>query len=139
MNGHNAFYPLIEGVAGKFGLQVDRNEAGMPVVAVDDVRPEAQRRQYAQNGFAEETEFLDIVVVIGVRVTAAEILFIIDEIVDDAVADKLFHADVTVTAVEKRLEIADRSHFIPVFLGNDGVRGDHDADFKLITVKDLRE
>ena len=47
------------------GFQVNRNEAGGPVVQVDDVRDEAQRQAAFQDGLAEENEALGVVRVVS--------------------------------------------------------------------------
>ena len=56
-------------------LQVQREEAGLPVIAVDDVRAPADCFQPCQDGAAEERESLGVVVVvraIAVQVVATE-------------------------------------------------------------------
>ena len=134
MHGHDGLDPLIKGIAGKFSLQIDRDETGVPVIAVDDIRPEAERRQYAQDGLAEKAEFFDVIVIISIRIAAAEIFFVVDEVINDAVPDEFLDTDVPVAPVEKRLEIADRLHFAAVLFGDNRVGRDHHADFELFAV-----
>ena len=86
-------YPLIlevvdraerfqRGAPGRLAVmraQQHRNHAGMPVVAVQDVRRPIQSRQHVQHRFAEETEPFGFVIEI-VQALAAEVVFVIDEI-----------------------------------------------------------
>ncbi len=65
-------------------FQEDPHEARMPVVAVDDVRLEADLGQHGQDGAAEVGEAF-IVIAVAVEAIALEIPFVVDEIDGHAV------------------------------------------------------
>ena len=65
-------------------LQVDGHQGGLPVVAVDDLRPEFQMGQHSHDGPGEEAEALAVVHV-AVQVRAVEVLLVVQEVPGHAV------------------------------------------------------
>ena len=65
-------------------LQIDGHQGGLPVVAVDDLRPEFQVAQHPHDGPGEEAEALAVVHV-AVQVRAVEVLLVVQEVPGDAV------------------------------------------------------
>ena len=65
-------------------LQVDGHQGGLPVVAVDHIRPEGQVGQHPHHSPGEEAETLAVIRV-AVQVGAVEILLIVHKVPGDAV------------------------------------------------------
>src|SRR5699024_7359250 len=93
---------ILEVVDGKDGLDVlvllqfailyiqhRRDEARLPVVAVDDVGHEVDQRQALEHGAAEVGEALALVGAVAVDVVAAEVLLVVDEVEGDPLIDEL--------------------------------------------------
>ena len=79
-------------------LQVDGDQGGLPVVAVDHVRPEVQMLQHPHHGAGEKAEALPVVH-IAVQIRAAEVLLVIQKIPRHAV---LFHGKQAAVCVPPR-------------------------------------
>ena len=72
-------------------FEEDPHEACMPVVAVDDIRLEANLGQHGQDGAAEVGKAF-VIIAVSVKAIALEIPFVIDEIDGHAVAFDFFDA-----------------------------------------------
>ena len=87
-------------------LQVNGNESGLPVMAVDQIRLETDHRKSGQKCLGEESKFLNLPDrVVAVRLKAAKVAFIINEIVMDAVGLRLKNADIDILPVEIHIEM----------------------------------
>ena len=65
-------------------LQIDGHQGGLPVVAVDDLRPELQVAQHPHNGPGEKAEALAIIHV-AIQIGPVEILLVVQEVPGDTV------------------------------------------------------
>ena len=91
MNGINHLHVAVEAIMVEVFLEEHAHEACVPVVAVDNVRLEANLRQHGEHGAAEVSESFGVIA-IAVKAIALEVLFIVDEVHLHAVPIQLFHA-----------------------------------------------
>ena len=117
-------------------LQQDRDQARLPVVAVDHVGDEVDLRQRFQHGPAEVGEALALVTAHAVDIIASEILLVIHEIEGDAGIDQLHDAHVLAAPAEIDIEIEHVLHLIAPALVNGLVQGQDDANI-LAGLEDL--
>ena len=75
---------LVERTGSEHQVVVNRNEGGLPVVAVDHIRLPLQIGQYLEYRLGVVREAL-CVVVLAVDLAACEVILIIDEIIGNAV------------------------------------------------------
>ena len=61
-------------------IKIDRDQSRLPVMTVDDIRPEINNRQGAQHCLGKEGKLLNIRIHIAVRRESIEIIFIIYKI-----------------------------------------------------------
>ena len=108
--------------------QIDRDQTGLPVVAVDNIRDPVQIIERCQRRFPEEAVFRNILDQIGIRIAPVEEFIIIDEIVDNAVHLHFHDADVKRSPVSTKIH-GERTailHLLLVFIRNAFVfRQDH--------------
>ena len=88
MDGHNGLDSPEELILLEAVMEVNRNKACLPVMAVDNIRTEADHRKYGEHCLGEECEFLQIPRSAVIRLRAAEIIFIIYKVELDTV---IFH------------------------------------------------
>ena len=122
MDGEHGFGPAHGGIL-EHGVQIHRYQRGLPVVAVDDVGNPVQEVQSRQSSLAEEAVFGDVVHQADVGVAAGEELLVVDEVIDNAVADVLHDAYIVVAAglAQIHVELAPVYHLVLVFLRDAGV------------------
>ena len=87
-------------------VEINRGQRGLPVVAVDDVRLEIGVEQHLQNRAGEEGEALAVIVE-AVEAAALEVILIINEVVDHAVALGLEQAAVLAAPAHRHAEVGD--------------------------------
>ena len=138
MDGHDGADAVIERVVLKDGVQEDGHDAGLPVVAVDDVGMEPNGRQDGQRGLGEEAELFDVPMDVAVRLGATEIVLVVDEIVGNAVKLIGQDADIDRTQAAKiHVKMRDIFKIVAVPLGDGHVIGDDHTHIKLLAVKGL--
>ena len=106
------------------GLEQQRDDGGMPVVQMQQVRPEIEARQRVAHGPAEPGILLDLPVAALVD-AFAEIVFVIQQIDGDAVQIQLFQAHVLTAPAQVEPEIGQVAHLIAVFFLDAAVIGYH--------------
>ena len=120
-------------------LQIDRDQSCLPVVAVDDIRLEADDRQCGKGSLGEESELLQVVEPVAVGLRAAEIAFVVDEIERDAVLDILHDPDVSVLSVVIHVEMIHILKLVADLFLDAHIFRDHDPDVKILLVKTFRQ
>ena len=110
------------------GVEIDRNEACLPVVAVDDVRLEPDDGEGCQDRLVEENELPEVLRHAGVGVAVGEVLFVVDEVVDDAVLFEFHDADILhdARARDVHVEVADILHALFILVRDARVFRHHD-------------
>ena len=105
-------------------LQIDGHQGGLPVVAVDDLRPEPQVGQHPHHGPGEKSEPLAVVHV-AVQLRTPEILLVVQEVPGDAVP---FHGEQPAVAVapgQVHIVVAFKMQLVAEFLLHLLVQGQH--------------
>ena len=87
-------------------VQVDGRQCGLPVIAVDDVRLKVGVEQHLQNGAGEERETFAVVIE-AVQAAALEVILVVDEVKDNAVALGLEQAAVLAAPAHGHAEVGD--------------------------------
>ena len=122
-------------------VEVDRNEARLPVVAVDDVRLEPDDGERGQDRLVEEDELSEVFRHAGVRVAVGEVLLVVDEVVDDAVLLEFHDADILhdVRARDVHVEVADILHALFELVRDARVLRHHDPDVHAFRSQGFRQ
>ena len=121
------------------GVEVDRHEARLPVVAVDDVRFEPDDGEGGQDRLVEEDELSKVLRHAGVGVAVGEILLVVDEVVDDAVLLEFHDADILhdARARDVHVEVTDILHALFILVRDARVLRHHDPDVDAFRGKSL--
>ena len=126
-----------ERICRKFCLQVNRNQAGLPVVTVNDIRSEIDDRKHGKHCLVKENKLLNIVPVVAVGIEALKIFQIVDEIVGNSLI-LIFHDSHILLSHHRaasHLKMADILKFIPILRRDTGVIRKNYPDIPLISVK----
>ena len=107
--------------------QIDGDQSGLPVVAVDDVRGPVQLARGLDDGAGEVSEPLAVVEV-AVDLPALEVILVVHEPVGDAVALQLEDAAVDLTPGQGDVEILQEGHLAAPFLADSLIQGEDDLD-----------
>ena len=106
-------------------LQINGDKGGLPVVAVNHIRPEIQMVQHFHNGPGEKAEAFSVIRA-AVQLRAAEILLVIQKIPDDAPILQREQAAVLMPPRQIHIGIAVPAHFLSPCVRNLPVqRQDH--------------
>ena len=111
MNCHNGFDTLIKFTLRKPLLEVHRNDSGLPVMTVDNLRPKTDYGQYGQCRLREKYKlcnFADMIVTIRLKTT--EHFFIVNKIICDSVILCLQHTYILVLTHEIHIEMRSILH-----------------------------
>ena len=131
MDGVNGTDVFVAGSIPVEAVVVDRDERGLPVVAVDDVGLEAvqffQMLDGVQNGAGEEREPLGIVI-IPVQAGALEVVLVVQQVIGDAVCLRFEHAAVLSSPGNGDVEVQKVLHLGALLLGDRTVKRQDDAD-----------
>ena len=110
-------------------LQHRRDQAGLPVVAVQHVGHEVQHRHDVHDHAAEEGEALGLVVAVGaVYIITAEVVLAVDEVVGHVKQLHGLDAGVLMTVADIDVGVQYILHLVAPLLGNLLVQGQDDAD-----------
>ena len=112
-------------------LEVDGDQCGLPVVAVDHIGPELHMMEHAHNGPGEEGEALGVIV-IAVEVRAVEVLLVIHEVPGHAV---LLHGEqpaVAVAPAQVHEIVAHELKLIGKLVADAAVKGHHHGHFRTL-------
>ena len=112
----------------ELGPQVHRDQGGLPVVTVDNIGGPIHKVQRRQGRFGEITVLRNIVHKIGIRISVAEELLVVDEIIHHAVPDVLHDTHIEGAAVraEVHFKSAPVHHLLLILPGNTLVPGEND-------------
>ena len=105
MDRHDRLNSTIKVASLKSFMQIDRNQSRLPVMAVDQIRPEIDHGQDGQRRLGEERELLNFkqrIVAIGLE--SVEVKLVIDEIELDAVHFRFHDSHILVLPVEIHIE-----------------------------------
>ena len=108
-------------------IEHGRDQAGLPVVAMQHIRHKVNQRQAFEHRTAEIGEPLALVRAIAIDIVAAEILLVVDEVEGNPVVDELFNAHVLPAPAEVDVEKQHMFHLLAPFGFDGGVHGQHHA------------
>ena len=127
MYGEHGFYSTEFRITVIKHLKEHRNKSGLPVVAVKNVRGEVTHVANAlEYRHRKECEAFAVVVV-AIYAAAAEIIFVVDEIVDDAVLFCGEQSAVELAPGKADGEALEEGHFLAQVLWNVGIERQNDA------------
>ena len=109
--------PCIARIIHVLQFEEHGDECGMPIVRVDDVRPEIKCRQEIEDGAAEEREALGIVRV-PIESLAVEVLLIVHKVVGHAIEHIPVNADELVPPRDVQNPVIDVVHRAADLIGN---------------------
>ena len=136
VDGEDGLCAVVEWVALIDGVQIDRNQSRLPVVAVNDVGMEADSAHGGKHSLREEDEGHDVACHIGVGIAPAEEVLVVDEIESYAVPPVLHETHVIHMAVtgEVHVEMCHIGHIVAEMLGNAGVSGQNNAHVQIALI-----
>ena len=120
-------------------VKINRNQASLPVVAVDDVRAEINHRQCAQDCLREEGELLNIRIHISVGSKSIKIVLIIYEIECDSLIFVCQYAHILLPPVQIHVEMRMVGKFFFPFFLHAHVFRQHHTDVVFVLIKILRQ
>ena len=115
MDGEHRFDVLVPLPLGVEEGIVYRHQRALPVVRVDDIRPEIDAGKHLQHGAGKEREPLRVVVV-AIQPRTLEIILIIQQIIDHAVMPGLKHPAVLPPPGHRHRQAGDKGHLLPQLL-----------------------
>ena len=97
-------------------LEQYRNQTGLPVMTVYNIRTESDQRKCRKRSLGEECKLLDILIDISVRLRSCKIIFIVNEIKLYTVILHFQHSDVLGTPGKIHIEMSHIIHLaLPLF------------------------
>ena len=140
MDGHYGLDPVEELVSLESLLEIYRHKSGLPVVAVDQVRTETDRRKGRQAGLRKVCKSGDLKKrIIGIRLICCEKSLVVDEIESDSVLHSLEHAHILTLPVIVHIEVGDILHLVLDFLLHAGILRNHDPYIVVLRINILGE
>ena len=140
VNRHHSLDAAEEFIVLKPFLQIHRNQSGLPVVAVNQIRAEIQNRERGEHSLAEIPEPLNLPSgIIRIRAEACEIILIIDEVVGDPVDLSLEQPDILILPVVIHVEVGDVLQLVLHLLLHAGVLWQNDTNIIVFPVDLLRK
>ena len=115
------------------------DHAGLPVVAVDEVRLEAQVRQRVDDCAAEVAIALVLVAAHAIDVGAAEVVLIVHKVERDALVHQGLDAAVLVTPAQLDLKLALVLHLLAEGIGDGAVQRQDDAHVHALALQHGRQ
>ena len=112
-----------------------RDKSCLPVMAVDDLGPEAYNGQCGQYRTAEECELLYIFIYISVRCKALEIKLIIYKIILDPFVLGLKYPDILSSPVKVHIKMGDICHGLFKLFLDAGILRHDNTYIKFILIK----
>ena len=127
VDGEHGLDVFIERTGREHQIVVDRDQSGLPVVAVDDVRLPVEVGQHFEHCLGVVREAL-CVVVLAVDLTAREVILVVDEVEGHAVRLIAENAAVLVAPAQTDVCVLDIVELFPHFLADRGVQRAEYAD-----------
>ena len=93
-------------------VQIHRNQRGVPIVCVHDVRVEVDVVEHLHRSLGEEGKALGIVIV-AIQIVPFKIILIIQKVIGHALVYCLEYAAVLVAPRQRHIKIADKLHLFP--------------------------
>ena len=138
MDCHYRLDTAVKLILLKTFLEINRNKPCLPVMAVNQIRTEPDRRQSGKNCLREERKTLDFEkCVIRVRLVGIEKLFIVDEVIDYTIRFRLQNADIHALPVKIHIKAGDVFHAVFHLLPYAGILGKEYPDVIIILVNFL--
>ena len=103
VNGEHGLDVLVERAGSKHQIVVNRNEGGLPVVAVDDIGLPVQIGQNLEHSLGVVRETL-CVVVLAVDLAASEVILVVDKIIGNAI--RLIAEDAAVLVAPAQTDVS---------------------------------
>ena len=140
MDRHDGFDPAEEIISLKTLMKIYRNQSGLPVMAVNDIRSETKQGHSRKRRLREEGKFLDILIdIAAVRLKSVKVRFVVDKIINHAVNNCLQNANVFIFPIKVHIKMGLVLHGIPQILGNAGILGQHHSNVKILFVYIFRK
>ena len=139
MDSHNALYTLIELTACKAVVQINRDKACLPVVAVYHLGAEADNRKCREHSPVKIHELLDIPVMLSIGAITSEVILVIKEVELHAVILSFEHADILALACKIHIEMADVFESVLILLLHAGILRQEHPDIIFLFIKALRQ
>ena len=140
MDGHDCADAAIERVVLEHLVQINRDQCGLPVMAVDDIRTEADERQHRQHSLGEEAELLDIPQDIAVQLFAVEEMLVVDIIIADTVQLACHNADIEIAQpAQIHIEISDIRKATAILLRDTGIVRNDDTHIVFFLIQGFRK
>ena len=114
MNGINGTDREIFGDQRIASLELDHGESGLPIVRVEDIGIEIDRAHKLQNGNGEECESFRVVKA-TVKTASSEVIFVIKEVISNAVLFQGVDSAVKLTPCERHHHVFNVSHLLTPF------------------------
>ena len=133
VNRQHGLGAVVEGVALIDGVQIDRHQRRLPVVAVNDVRMEPDGAHGGQHRLGEEDKGDNVARHIRVGIASAEEIVVVDEVESHAVPPVFLQTHIIHVAVtgEVHVKVGHIGHTVAEMLGNACVARQHDTDVKV--------
>ena len=128
VDGENRLHVLVEFEVAVLDFEQRGNHAGLPVVAVDDIRLEAEMRKGINHRTGEVAKALVLIAAETIDIGTAEIILIVDKVESDPLILKRADATVLLAPAEDYLEFTFELHLSPVFRRDGGVQRKNHAD-----------
>ena len=116
MNRKDGTYSLIKFVFLVFVFQIYRNQAGLPVMAMQNIRFKIDNRQRFKNCFRKISKFLYIFINVVIRLVPCKIIFIINKIVSDSLHFCFKYAYILTPPAESDIKAGVKTHLRFPFL-----------------------
>ena len=120
-------------------LQVYRHKARLPVMAVDQIRLEADHRKGVQCRLLKEAELLQIPEPVPVGAPAREVILVVDEVISNAVYLGLEDPHISVLSEIVHIEVGNILKLTAHFLFHAQIFRQHDPAVKIFSVDIFRQ
>ena len=140
MDRDDRLHPAVEIPVPESFLHINGNQPCLPVMAVNDIRPEADNRQHGKHCLGEKRIPLNLPsLVVAVNLIAAEIMLIVNKVIMYALFLCLQDAHISTCPVKIQVKVSHIFHFILHFLLHAGILGNNDPHVKVLLVYAFRQ
>ena len=105
MDRHDGLYAAVEIIVLEIRVQIHRDEACLPVMAVDDIRPEIDGRKDRKRRFAEKCKPSQVPGHAAIRLVTGEIVLVVDEVEMHSFVLQFKNADIAAVPVKIHIKI----------------------------------
>ena len=141
MDRHDRLNPLKKFACRKLSLKIYRNQTSLPVMTMDQIRPETHDWKDGQYRFGEKGKFLNICAEISIRFRTAEINKVVNKIIGNAFKLISHDAHMRARIIRTRPHVKMRNvlKIIPKLVGNTCIIRDHYSHVPFVFVKTFRQ